>query len=695
MTTYIGTNRNDTLIGLDDVSDDLTGGLGNDILIGGEGWSVDVAHYDGATSAVTVNLATGTSSGGDGNDTLIGIEGVTGSNLNDTLVGDANNNTLIGNKGNDSLLGGDGSDTLRGGLGSDILTGGDQWGFDVADYSDAASGVTVNLATGTSSGGGGNDLLTGIEGVTGSNFNDTLIGGGTDGSFLDGGKGNDTLMGGDGFETTLIGGDGNDTLIIGNGFYNTLDGGNGNDSLVGSANGNDTLIGGLGSDILKGGESYLGDDIDWVNYFNAVSSVTVNLATGTASGGDGNDILSGIEAIQGSNHNDILIGDASNNFLNGADGNDTLVGGDGSDTLTGGWGDDVLTGGSGKGFDWADYTNTFSGVTVNLAAGTASGESGNDTLSGIEGVTGGDGSDTLTGDANKNTLDGGWSDDWLAGGLGDDILIGDKGFDWASYSEAASAVTANLAIGAASGGAGNDILQDIENVQGSKYNDILTGNDFANSLEGGGGNDTLDGGTNADNLAGGSGNDSYMVDDVGDIVTEKLNAGNDKVSSSVGYTLPANVENLTLIGASSINGTGNGLNNIITGNAAANLLRGGAGNDMLDGKAGNDVLFGGAGNDIFKFTTIGNVDKINDYNVVNDTIQLENGVFAALTTTGTLAADQFNIGTQALDANDYVVYNNTTGALLYDADGSGATAAIQIATIGVGLGMTNTDIVVI
>ena len=161
------------------------------------------------------------------------------------------------------------------------------------------------------------------------------------------------------------------------------------------------------------------------------------------------------------------------------------------------------------------------------------------------------------------------------------------------------------------------------------------------------------------------------------------------------YTLPANVENLTLIGASSINGTGNGLNNIITGNAAANLLRGGAGNDMLDGKAGNDVLFGGAGNDIFKFTTIGNVDKINDYNVVNDTIQLENGVFAALTTTGTLAADQFNIGTQALDANDYVVYNNTTGALLYDADGSGATTAIQIATVGVGLGMTNADIVVI
>lgn len=334
-------------------------------------------------------------------------------------------------------------------------------------------------------------------------------------------------------------------------------------------------------------------------------------------------------------------------------------------------------------------------MTVNLAVGTASGESGNDTLSGIEGVIGGSGNDTLIGDANVNTLDGGWGDDWLTGGLGNDNLIGGKGVDWASYSDAVSAVTANLATGTASGGAGNDTLQDIENVQGSKYNDILTGNDFANSLEGGGGNDTLDGGINADTLAGGLGNDSYMVDDVGDIVIEKLNAGNDRVSSSVDYALSANVENLTLTGVSSINGTGNGLNNIIIGNAAANLLKGGAGNDTLDGKAGNNVLTGGTGNDFFKFTTIGHIDKITDYNVASDTFQLENGVFSALTITGTLAADQFKIGTQASDANDFIIYNDTSGALLYDADGNGAGAAEQIATVGVGLNMTNADIVVI
>ncbi len=166
-------------------------------------------------------------------------------------------------------------------------------------------------------------------------------------------------------------------------------------------------------------------------------------------------------------------------------------------------------------------------------------------------------------------------------------------------------MTVNLAAGTATGGAGNDFLQAIENVEGSKYHDTLKGN------------------------------------------------------------------------------------------AGDNVLKGGAGNDTLDGKAGNNVLTGGAGNDIFKFTTIGHADKITDYDVVNDTIQLENGVFTALTTTGTLAASQFKIGAQASDANDFIIYNKTTGALLYDADANGAGAAEQIAMIGVGLGMTHADIVVI
>lgn len=267
--------------------------------------------------------------------------------------------------------------------------------------------------------------------------------------------------------------------------------------------------------------------------------------------------------------------------------------------------------------------------------------------------------------------------------------------DWASYSDATAAVTVDLAAGTATGGAGTDTLQELENGQGSKFGDTLTGNDGDNSLDGGAGNDALDGGAGLDTLKGGAGNDSYVVDDAGDVIDENLNQGSDKVSSSVTYSLSDNVENLTLTGLSVINGTGNGQANALTGNTAANQLKGGAGNDTLDGKQGKDTLNGGAGNDIFKFTVSGPADKIADFNVANDTIQLENGVFKALTTTGVLAADQFRVGVQASDANDFVIYNNTTGALLFDADGNGANVAVQIATVGTGLNMTNADIVVI
>ncbi len=214
-------------------------------------------------------------------------------------------------------------------------------------------------------------------------------------------------------------------------------------------------------------------------------------------------------------------------------------------------------------------------------------------------------------------------------------------------------------------------------------------------MNGGGGDDTLTGWSGADIMIGGLGNDTYLIENAGDVVTENLNQGTDTVSSRLAYTLPANVENLILTGTAVINGTGNGLANGVTGNSAANQLNGGAGNDVLDGGAGTYSLTGGAGNDIFKFTTKGHIDTITDFNVVNDTIQLENAVFTALVTTGTLAVSQFKIGTQALDANDFIIYNNVTGALLYDANGSGAGVAVQIATLSAGLAMTNADFVVI
>ncbi len=272
---------------------------------------------------------------------------------------------------------------------------------------------------------------------------------------------------------------------------------------------------------------------------------------------------------------------------------------------------------------------------------------------------------------------------------GNTILTGtSSGNNTLTYASATGAVTVSLNITTQqnTGGAGLDTITAVENLIGSPFADNLTGNTTYNILDGRGGNDILRGWSGADTLIGGLGNDTLYVENLRDVVIEKLNEGSDTVSSSITYTLPANVENLILTGTAAIDGTGN---------SAANRLNGGAGNDTLDGGFGVNRLTGGACNDIFKFTSLGPVDVITDYNVVNDTVQLENSVFTALTVTGTLPAGQFRIGMQAADANDHIIYNSATGALIYDPNGNGAGGATQIATIGTGLSMTHADVVVI
>ena len=121
------------------------------------------------------------------------------------------------------------------------------------------------------------------------------------------------------------------------------------------------------------------------------------------------------------------------------------------------------------------------------------------------------------------------------------------------------------------------------------------------------------------------------------------------------------------------------------------------GNDKLDGGTGNDVLTGGAGLDLFRFTTAptANGDTITDFSVTDDMIQLENAVFKKLINPGVLKAANFVKAGAAHDLNDYLVYNPATGALSYDADGSGAGAGVQIALLGVNLALTNADFVIV
>jgi Ca2+-binding RTX toxin-like protein len=194
------------------------------------------------------------------------------------------------------------------------------------------------------------------------------------------------------------------------------------------------------------------------------------------------------------------------------------------------------------------------------------------------------------------------------------------------------------------------------------------------------GNDKLDGGKGIDTLTGGKGNDTYIVDSIKDIVVEEVNSGIDTIQSSVTFSLAAlvNVENLTLIGTKAINGTGNNLDNAMLGNSAKNSINGGL---------GNDILTGGNSADTFQFNTTlnsnTNVDTITDFVHGTDKIQLSRSIMSNLNSGTKLNPSDFVLSTAVLDASDRIIYDQSNGAIYYDADGSGAVAAIQIAIIGV------------
>ncbi len=215
-----------------------------------------------------------------------------------------------------------------------------------------------------------------------------------------------------------------------------------------------------------------------------------------------------------------------------------------------------------------------------------------------------------------------------------------------------------------------------------------TGNALSNVLTGNGGSNILDGGAGADNMKGGGGDDTYKVDSMGDTVDETNGGGIDTVIASVSFNLSnarGTIENVTLTGSTTITATGNGEDNVLTGNSGYNWLTGGAGNDRLIGGNGNDVLRGGAGADTFVFDfkpgAYNNIDKIEDFSEsAGDKIVLDHDIFTAIDPAN-FSAGNFVLGTKALDSNDRVIYDQTTGNLFYDADGSGRDAPLQIATL--------------
>jgi Ca2+-binding RTX toxin-like protein len=512
-----------------------------------------------------------------------------GTDKNDTLYGTDRAEVINGLKGNDVIEGRGGADHIDGGE-----------GIDVASYITSTNGVHIELTATVQKGGAAEgDVLINVESIHGSNYNDVL-------------KGN--------AGANVLNGFGGDDLFLFSG----------------------------GSDKMDGGEG-----VDTVDFSGASDGIVANLATGTASTKGSKVALAGIENIIGTEKADTLTGDTSANVLIGGAGNDILDGGVGADTMRGGAGNDVFTvddigdivieeigGGADAVHTMLDRYVLSANVEKLVLAGTANlagtgnglnntlvGNDGANVLYGLEGADtlhGGLGNDTLYGGDGNDTLNGGAGADTMHGGMGDDVYYVDNNDDIVKEdaSSGIDTVRSSIANYALNSNVDNLILDGTGGQIGigNELSNKMTGSVYSDTLIGGAGNDQIDGQAGADRLEGGTGNDTYYVDNLGDVLVELAGEGVDTARVSVsGYTLSANVENLTLTGREDLVGSGNSMDNILTGNAGANLIHGGAGNDQLNGGAGadrlwgddgddvlgggldSDWLYGGAGKDVFKF----------------------------------------------------------------------------------------------
>jgi Ca2+-binding RTX toxin-like protein len=472
MASIIGTSGNDVLTGTDE-SDQLYGLAGDDqliavgdgdTLIGGAG--ADQFVVDEPGHSVTLSYA-------GSNEAITAVYGGYWSPYFLLEGGDAQGDSLpLPDHGTAlNIIGTDHDDIFRGyWTEAEGGAGADHYSVEynsAVSYAHSPEGVLVDLNTGETSGGDAEgDVITVVynsPGLIGSAFDDYLVARA---------KGN----------ADLVGGGGNDTLIGGNG-HDLIQAGDGNDIIRAGA-GNDNLSGGSGADLIDGGEG----DRDTASYSNdnAQTGVNVDLGAGIGWGGDAEgDVLIGIEVLQGSFQDDLLIGDAGDNELRGRSGSDVLIGGAGNDRLEG--------------------------------------EASYDEISGDDSLFGGEGDDALRGGGGNDILIGGAGDDGFNGGEGADIIDGGDGNDLISYGYGRvddPAVYVNIATNESYGGeAEGDIIRNIENVYGGSGDDVLIGEEGRNVLYGGqgddllqgsGGHDLLIGGSGADIIEGGDGND-YLV----------------------------------------------------------------------------------------------------------------------------------------------------------------------------------------
>jgi Ca2+-binding RTX toxin-like protein len=693
MATINGTANDDTLNGTA-AADTINGLGGKDNINGNDG--DDLIHGDG------------------GDDSLAGGVG------DDILEGGAGNDFLVGRTmslswerdGHDQLFGGDGDDSINTYLSESYVVdggaGSDQWSN---DFWWMQAPITLDAGLVASAGGWSFGDIT----VRNVERTDLALG-----------SGDDTFINNTAGTTAYIGtGSGADQVFVSNGRNEIDDGFHYEDA------GTDRLV---------------------IDYSGAVAGLRSRIedfrAVGATSSGhkiwEGADYETATRAISTIGFDVVeIMGSRFGDQIIGSEGRDLILGGNGNDVLTALLGNDLLDGGAGSdtlNLDLGRFAAgrpgglpsryLLNGATIDLESGEAQalpvqqldlpneqerfygrvtlqsvenivGTGLGDTLYGSSGanrLTGGGGHDLLAGRGGNDRLSGDGGDDTILGGAGADVLSGGAGIDTVSYGSATATVRVDLGVSGAQDtrAEGLDTLSGFENAVGGAAGDRLVGSAVANRLDGGAG---------ADTLVGRDGDDIYIVDDAADRAIEDSVAGGvDTVRSTLDFTLGLRVENLVLTGNEALAGTGNGGANALTGNRAANVLRGEAGNDVLAGGAGDDSLFGGAGRDTlnggagsddFRFDAeLGgiNVDRIAGFLAADDTIMLDRDIFSEIEN-GTLSESAFHAGTTAADGDDRILYDDATGRIFYDSDGTGGTAAILFARVEAGTTLTHADFV--
>ena len=486
-------------------------------------------------------------------------------------------------------------------------------------------------------------------------------------------RGADINLSGNDFSQTLEGGSGN----------NTLDGRRGADTMIGYA-GNDTYyVENPGDIVLEAKGGGVDRVLTTISYTLGAGQEIEHLAALSSTS------LAALRLV-GNSFAQTITGNAGDNELVGKGGGDKLIGRGGDDTYYVRDSSDRVFESTGGGFDTVRTARSYA-----LAAGQAvevlgfTDEGGTDDLS----LTGNAFGQTRRGNPGDNRLDGGGGADTLIGRGDNDIYIVDNAGDVALEGRGAGQDTVLAAVShALKAGQAIEALEALSATGKAALN--LTGNEFAQGLKGNAGANILDGGRGADVMAGLAGNDTYLFDDVRDVVIEGRGQGTDTVVTTVSTTLAAGQEIEILRLAATVGERSLDLN----GNAFGQKIIGSAGANVIDGRGGTDILLGGSGRDTFMFSTKLDarvVAHITDFSPINDTVALVQGIFSGLDA-GPLATRAFkNLDKAVVDADDRVLYKQSTGELFYDADGSGGSAAVKFAVLDNHAKLTHDDFFVV